>query len=212
MSSILEDLRKAKMMNVTSQLPFSNANAASDISKDFIAKYKAKQFAGQDDSLLKELREKNMARTKKNLDFDNSLAQSDISRRFNAERKAKEPIEQCPQERPCGVINRLNKAAFQTDSKIHFDNSLATSAISRDYIAKYKNEVAQADNTCPNVLDELRKKSIERTKAQMDFDNSLAQSDISRRFNAARKALEDIEQNPDKRPAGVLERLKKAEW
>ncbi len=110
MSSILEELRKNKMIQVTSQLPFSNAGAASDISKEFIAKFKAQDAAGQDETILKELRRKNLARTKKNIDFDNSLAQSDISRQFNAARKAKEPIEQDGADRPCSVLERLRKA------------------------------------------------------------------------------------------------------
>lgn len=212
MSSILEELRKTNMVKASDTVAFSNAGAASQISKDFIEKFKNKQAGGSDDSILKELREKNMQRTKKHLDFDNSLAQSDISRRFNAANKAKEPIEQS-EDRPCGVLQRLSKAAFDTgSSKIHFDNSLATSDISREYIEKYKVSQFESEGHCVSVLEDLRKKNIERTKVSMDFDNSLAQSDISRKFNAARKAKEEIERDPSRRPAGVVERLKKAEW
>ena len=82
MSSILEELRMEKMIQASGNLNFSNAGAASEISKDFIAKYRSAQASGGDASILEAMRAKNMHNTTTNLGFDNSLATSDISREY----------------------------------------------------------------------------------------------------------------------------------
>jgi len=90
MGSILEELHKANLDKATRSLEFSNAGAASDISRKFIGKYKdaIAKAGGSDASILKELRAKNLARANQHIDFSNDLAQSNISRKYNEKYKA----------------------------------------------------------------------------------------------------------------------------